>query len=113
MLFLYLQGLFNDLFESLFLLRDIGRLYRDGLVVKKNISIPSIEPSTGKVTKLGATHGVGRGWPTYVGRIDEVRIWNRALSEDEVEALFSFEPPQAVAPQGKLATMWGRVKYDR
>ena len=51
------------------------------------------------------------------GIIDDVIIWDRALSEDEVEELGSGERPEkalAVKAEGKLATTWGKVKsYHR
>jgi len=83
-----------------------GKLYRDGFVVKINPSIPSIEENKNVINL-----GVDRGLEAYVGRMDEVRIWNRALSEDEVEALFTFEPVRHVWPAGKLALMWGSLKH--
>jgi hypothetical protein len=44
--------------------------------------------------------------------IDEVRIWNRALSADEVSQLFS-GGLTAVDPQGKMATYWAELKTGR
>lgn len=44
----------------------------------------------------------------FAGAIDEVRLWNRALSADDINALM----PSAVAvdARGKLATTWGGIK---
>lgn len=89
-----------------FSVEEGARLYRDGFEVKRDPSMNSVDENPG-ATYLGSMLGL----EGYVGRMDEVRIWNRALSEDEVEALFSLEPSQAVSPKGKLATMWGTVKY--
>ncbi len=47
------------------------------------------------------------------GIIDDVIIWDRALSEDEVEDLGSGERPEkalAVKAEGKITTTWGKVK---
>ena len=47
------------------------------------------------------------------GMIDDVIIWDRALSEAEVEELGSGKRPDkalAVKAEGKLATTWGKVK---
>ncbi|MDA1192567.1 MAG: LamG domain-containing protein [Candidatus Poribacteria bacterium] len=48
-----------------------------------------------------------RDW--YTGMLDEVRLYNRGLTEDEVRANMA-GPTRAVEPRGKLATMWSRVK---
>ena len=50
----------------------------------------------------------GRFWD---GVIDEVVIYNRALSADEVAQLFLAPPVSApVEPGGKLATTWGSIR---
>lgn len=44
----------------------------------------------------------------YMGLIDEVKIWNRALSAAEIgESMLASAP---VEPSDKLATVWGTVK---
>ncbi len=48
----------------------------------------------------------------FLGMIDEVRIWDRALSEEEInkhkdQGHFEFF---AVDPQHKLTTTWGNLK---
>lgn len=45
----------------------------------------------------------------WIGVIDEVRIWNRALSEKEVKSAMDGSI-MSVRPQGKLATRWGDIK---
>lgn len=51
----------------------------------------------------------------FLGLIDEVRIWNRALSEEEVirEMETGFQTGTAVDPIQKLATTWGTLKTDK
>ncbi len=51
----------------------------------------------------------------FLGLIDEVRIWNRVLSEEEVimEMKIGYNPGTAVDPRAKLATTWGTIKSDR
>ena len=51
----------------------------------------------------------------YLGLIDEVRIWNRALSEEEViaEMESGFQSGTPVDPRAKLATTWGTIKSHR
>lgn len=66
--------------------------------------------------ELGAGRGLGgnAGNDTFLdGIIDDVIIWDRALSEDEVKELGSGKRPEkalAVKAEGKLATTWGKVK---
>ena len=58
---------------------------------------------------VGRTHEGNR---EFLGLIDEVRIWNRALDEDEViEQMESgYFELFAVDPRQKLATTWGHLK---
>lgn len=51
----------------------------------------------------------------FLGLIDEVRIWNRALSEEEVirEMETGYQTGTAVDPIQKLATTWGTLKTDK
>jgi hypothetical protein len=44
----------------------------------------------------------------YTGLVDDVKIWNRALSAAEIGQ--SMQGLSAVAPSSKLATIWGAVK---
>lgn len=46
----------------------------------------------------------------FAGAIDEVRLWNRALSAEDIAALKDL--PTAVDAQGKLTTTWGDIKTD-
>lgn len=43
------------------------------------------------------------------GSIDEVSIWSRALSEDEVKTAMR-GPLLSVSPKGKVAATWGNIK---
>jgi hypothetical protein len=45
-----------------------------------------------------------------VGSVDEVRIYNRALTQDEVKKDMQSFGPFALFPGEKLATLWGKVK---
>ena len=65
---------------------------------------------------LGAGRQIGgnAGNDTFLdGMIDDVIIWDRALSEDEVAELASGSRPDkalAVKAEGKVTTTWGKVK---
>jgi len=61
--------------------------------------------------------GLWVGWPAdwgddwFMGTIDDVKLWNRALTTDEVgEASL---PSAPVEPRGKLATAWGNIKFSQ
>ena len=62
---------------------------------------------------------IGHGYPApdrfWDGVIDEVMVYNRVLSAEEVAELFEAPPAigKAVSSSGKLATAWGRVKRGR
>jgi hypothetical protein len=42
------------------------------------------------------------------GRLDEVKIWNEALSQQDIQA--DMKGPQSVNHGGKLVTLWGQLK---
>ena len=46
----------------------------------------------------------------FNGKIDEVILYNRALSADEIAAVMERESLTAVQPVGKLAITWGQLK---
>lgn len=47
----------------------------------------------------------------FMGMIDEVRLWNRALSTDDINALKDLDATATpVDPLGKLSTTWGSLK---
>ena len=55
--------------------------------------------------------GKHKGPREFLGMIDEVRIWNRALATDEAEAEMERGVGfLAVSAAGKLATVWAKVK---
>jgi len=68
-----------------------------------------LDPNTPEGLVIGHNYGLaGRFWD---GVIDEVVLYNRALTAAEVAELYKNPPvTQPVAPRGKLATEWGRIK---
>lgn len=61
----------------------------------------------GSETEIGKASDGG-----FVGIIDEVMIYSKALSADEVEQIFEAEG-LPVEPGGKLATRWAKLKTSR
>lgn len=81
------------------------KLYVDGELVAEGTS--GAAPENMDERRMGSEHD-GR-W--LIGMIDEVRIYDRVLSIDEVEQNFIVKSnSMAVAPAGKLATTWSRIK---
>ena len=50
------------------------------------------------------------GFESYPGLFDDFAIYNRLLSDDEIQGLASGDSVTAVAPQDKLSTAWGAIK---
>jgi len=64
---------------------------------------------------LSVVDGVGGTKPANV-IIDEVRIYNRALSADEVKKNFEVEcrfGEESVTSNNKLARTWGEIKASK
>jgi hypothetical protein len=59
----------------------------------------------------GAPADPGQAW-WFNGILDEVEIWNKAMTEDEIMMAYQSPPPSsAVSSKGKLATTtWGELK---
>ena len=53
----------------------------------------------------------GTQW--FEGAVDEARIYNRALSEDEVKQNMNAEGMAVVSPIKKLALTWGEIKVSK
>ena len=82
-----------------------GKLHPPGLsiVTALDTFIPFME-----AVYLGAGNTRGKAERFFSGRIDEVRIYNRPLTHDEI--LQNFEIGLAVEPTEKLPTVWGALK---
>ncbi len=50
----------------------------------------------------------GRPTDSFPGKIDEVRLYDKVLSEGDIQKVM--DTPQDVEPQGKLTTTWGKLK---
>ena len=81
------------------------KLYINGELVGEGAS--GATPQNMDERRIGSEHD-GR----YLnGMVDEVRVYDRVLDEDEVEQNFTVSSNElAVEPTGKLATSWGKIK---
>jgi hypothetical protein len=81
-------------------------LYLDGeLAVKNESKGVAIRYLDDDWTQFGAFRGQQQ---FFNGVIDEIRIYNRALTPEEIAQLWSIS--FAVASRGKLTTTWGKIK---
>jgi len=70
-----------------------------------------IDANADEGVAIGHNYGLAdRFWD---GVIDEVAIYNRALTADEVAQLYKAPPSFAVDFAGKLSTTWGQIKEIR
>jgi len=90
--------------------KGMVKIYVDGKVTHEQGSgNPVLPAGTPSAVQIGTWSG--EAWP---GIVDEVRMWNRVLSEKEI--LFSMETGEkeflAVQPSGKLTTTWSRLRVQ-
>ncbi|MBB14178.1 hypothetical protein CMK22_02850 [Candidatus Poribacteria bacterium] len=85
------------------------KFYKDGELIanKPNAADMNINP---KPIIIGAADGTTR---YFNGRMDDVRIYSKALSEDEVKKSMTALERQATDPRHKLTIVWGRIKVLR
>lgn len=87
-------------------------LYKDGVSISSR-TLKGLANYT--IDTIDANLGMGR-WvfgPKYFnGTLDEVAIFNEALSEDDIKAIMEMGLLDilVVSPSGKLATAWGKIK---
>ena len=84
------------------------RIYLDGKLMATGDAPNPIDVGYGAAVKpsIAYTRHLGGIW--YEGEIDEVAIYDRALTDTEVARLYSLS--LAVRPAGKLALTWGSLK---
>jgi hypothetical protein len=81
------------------------KLYVNGDLVDQGVA--GATPENMDERRIGSEHD-GR---FLTGKVDEVRIYNRVLSEDEVKQNFQVTSNKlALAPKGKLTLTWGTIK---
>ena len=87
---------------------QVSTHYIDGEVVGGNSGIPGPIQQTESSILLGNI-----GPKSFVGCMDNLRIYNRALSADEVSSLLLGSDGEAVSPEGSLVTTWATIKHGR
>ena len=84
------------------------KLYVNGELVDQGVA--GSTPENFNERRIGSEHD-GR---YLTGMVDEVRIYNRVLSEEEVKQNYQVKSNElAVMPQGKIALSWGAIKSNR
>ncbi len=79
-----------------------------------NGEVVAERPNAIPVPQVQINLGIGKwaanfGWEDmFMGIIDDVKLWNRVLTADEIAEASLLSKP--VESQGKLATVWGNVK---
>ncbi len=72
------------------------------------------QPYSGPISTGGPETDIGHASDGgFIGIIDEVLIYDRALSAKEIKQNFESKVFAAVEPANKLATYWGKVKTSR
>ena len=91
--------------------KGLVEIYVDGEVTHSQDSNNPVAPA-GATSQVQIGTWSGEAWP---GIVDEVRLWNRALSPDEVKESMQLGMAEflAVDPKDKLATSWGKIKRLR
>lgn len=85
--------------------KDEVSLYVNGELIGTDIS------GATPVNMTGLMIGREKGDRYFHGVLDEVRIYNRVLSEDEIDQNFNVTSnAMAIGPVGRLATCWGKIK---
>ena len=92
----------------------IASIY-DGKSIKQYVDgqLDAELSASGKINSVQEVFRIGHaqtGLPGIIGKVDEVAIYNRALSEDEIKQDMSKGVISSVSPVGNLVTIWGEIK---
>jgi hypothetical protein len=92
---------------------DAAHLYIDGKLDGEGGKSKDTDVTTESRMYIGASVRIGETTRRYFeGLIDELGIYDRALTDDEIERNFNAKG-LAVSPQKKLAIAWGEIKVSR
>ena len=77
--------------------------------------LDGVETDRGSISGINSSDDsffIGQdGWVNvFDGVVDEVRIYNRALSKDEIQHNYKSIHQLAVEPAAKTAITWGRIR---
>ncbi len=87
---------------------EMATLYIDGESVADG-AVPGVLKSIDDPLRIA--QDCDRPNNVFTGMIDEVRLWNRALSEDDINIAKDLSATATpVDPLGKLSTTWGNLK---
>ena len=87
---------------------EMAKLYIDGEVIGEG-EIPGALKSIDDPLRIA--QDCDRPNNVFTGIIDEVRLWNRALSQDDINIAKDLSAQATpVDPLGKLSTTWGNLK---
>ena len=88
-------------------------LYVDGVeVAAKDTPEADVQLVPGQGLWIGASVRQGGGG-FWLGLLDEMGIYNRALTPEEVKHNATVQQIFAVEPGGKLSLVWGAIKAAR
>lgn len=86
----------------------MARLFVDGEVIGEG-NIPGALNSIDDPLRIG--QDCDRENNVFAGMIDEVRLWNRAVSQDDINVLMNLSANATpVDPLDKISTTWGSLK---
>ncbi len=92
---------------------DTTQIYIDGKLDAEGGPSEGTDVTTESPLFIGASVRIGKTTRRYFqGLIDEVGIYNRVLTDNEIERNYNSEG-LAVSPQKKLAITWGEIKVSR
>ncbi len=91
------------------------RFYIDGFLIldkERTLRVPTeFIPFKGDIY-LGARNNQGVADSFFMGVVDEARIYNRSLSNEEVIQNYESKIGFVVKSVGKLSTVWGLLKMN-
>jgi len=85
---------------------EVGILYKDGVEVARKAASGELQHNELSLT-IGSRFESGQ---SYKGVIDDVRLYNRALTPDEISIVMQGPADIAVNLSSKLAVTWGEMK---